>query len=236
MSSLKTNWWISGALFGVLATALATGQSTVPANPAGQNSGDPAVPAGAQTAPPAQTVVPPRKTITLGELVDAMTQQEKRMNDLMRNFKPIVETYIQEEQPDAALGTTPKGDDYFLSRLDVTGRAANTMAFADEDHGKGDKKSAKNVEAFQADGFAQALFPDLDHFDRQNYDFEFVRWENLGDLHCAALNVAPHEKSDNRGFFGRIWVEDQNYNIVRFTGTYRSKAFSKRSFHFDSWR
>ena len=236
MSSLKTNWWISGALFGVLATALATGQSTVPANPAGQNSGDPAVPAGAQTAPPAQTVVPPRKTITLGELVDAMTQQEKRMNNLMRNFKPIVETYIQEEQPDAALGTTPKGDDYFLSRLDVTGRAANTMAFADEDHGKGDKKSAKNVEAFQADGFAQALFPDLDHFDRQNYDFEFVRWENLGDLHCAALNVAPHEKSDNRGFLGRIWVEDQNYNIVRFTGTYRSKAFSKRSFHFDSWR
>ena len=41
---------------------------------------------------------------------------------------------------------------------------------------------------------------------------------------------------ENRGFIGRIWVEDQNFNIVRFTGTYTSKAFSRRAFHFDSWR
>jgi hypothetical protein len=31
-------------------------------------------------------------------------------------------------------------------------------------------------------------------------------------------------------------VEDQDFNIVRFTGAYTSKAFSKRAFHFDSWR
>lgn len=111
MASLKTKWRVSGALFGVLAAGLATGQSAAPATPAGQNSGDTAAPA--QTAPAAQAVAPARKTITLGELVEAMTQQEKRMNTLMRNFKPIVETYIQEEQPDAALGTTPKADDYF---------------------------------------------------------------------------------------------------------------------------
>jgi len=233
MSALKTNWRISGALFGLLAVGFATGQSTTPASPAGQGAGDPAMPpAAGQTAPAA----PARKTITLGELVEATTRQERRMIELMRNFHPIVETYVQEQQPDAALGTSPKGDDYFLSRLDVTGKAATALAFTDEERGKGDKKSLRNAEAFQAGGFAEALFPDLEHFDRENYDFEFVRWENLGDLHCAALNVAPHEKSDNRGFLGRIWVEDQNYNIVRFTGTYRSKAFSKRSFHFDSWR
>jgi hypothetical protein len=31
-------------------------------------------------------------------------------------------------------------------------------------------------------------------------------------------------------------VEDQDFNIVRFTGTYTAKRYSKRSFHFDSWR
>lgn len=156
------------------------------------------------------------------------------MTQLMRNFHPIVETYIQEQQPDQALGTSPKADDYFLSRLDVSGRSAKTLAFSDEDRSKkGDQRKAA---AFVAGGFADALFPDLDHFDRQNYDFEFVRWETLGDLRCGVLNVAPHEKTENRGFIGRIWVEDQNFNIVRFTGAYTSKAFSKRSFHFDSWR
>ena len=80
------------------------------------------------------------------------------------------------------------------------------------------------------------MFPDLDHFDRQNYTFEFVRWEVLGDVRCAEIDVKPRENSVNRGFVGRIWVEDQDFNIVRFTGTYASKALSKRAFHFDSWR
>lgn len=156
------------------------------------------------------------------------------MTELMRNFHPIVETYIQEQQPDQTLGTVPKADDYFLSRLDVSGKSATTLAFSDDDRSK--KGDQRKTAAFVAGGFADALFPDLDHFDRQNYDFEFVRWENLGDLHCGVLNVAPHEKTENRGFIGRIWVENQNFNIVRFTGAYTSKAFSKRSFHFDSWR
>ncbi len=40
-------------------------------------------------------------------------------------------------------------------------------------------------------------------------------------------------------FFGRIWIEDQDGNIVRFNGTYtgpRSEDDSRYFFHFDSWR
>jgi hypothetical protein len=180
---------------------------------------------------------PAAKTITLGELVDSIARQERHMTDLMRNFRPIVETYIQEEKPDPALMTSPKDDDYFLSRLDLSGKATSALAFTGDEHGKNsDTKLPKDAEAFAAGGFAQALFPDMDHFDRQNYNFEFVRWENLGDVRCGVLNVSPREGVENRGFFGRIWVEDQNYSIVRFTGSYSSKAFAKRSFHFDSWR
>ncbi len=156
------------------------------------------------------------------------------MTDLLRNFKPIVETYIQEQQPDSALGTSPKRDDYFLSRLDLTGKAAGTSPFADEEHSRG--KKLPQDEPFAAAGFAQALFPDLDHFDRQNYTFEFVRWELLGEVRCALVDVKPRDRSRNRGFMGRIWVEGQDFNIVRFTGTYTSKALSSRAFHFDSWR
>ncbi|HZW80526.1 MAG TPA: M48 family metalloprotease [Candidatus Deferrimicrobiaceae bacterium] len=184
------------------------------------------------------SAVSPRKTIAFDDLVDSAIQQEHHMIDLLRNFQPIVETYIQEQQHDSALGTSPKDDDYFLSRLDLTGNAVSTSAFADEEHLKhgGKKKLPKIEEPFAAASFAQALFPDLEHFDRQNYTFEFVRWETLGEVRCAAVDVKPRENSRQHSFVGRIWVEDQDFNIVRFTGTHTSNAFSKPAFHFDSWR
>jgi len=87
------------------------------------------------------------------------------MTGLLRNFKPIIETYIQKQQRDAALGTSPKGDDYFLSRLDLAGNAASTSAFADDEPLKRgwERKlpKPKNEDPFAAAGFAQALFPDL---------------------------------------------------------------------------
>jgi hypothetical protein len=41
-------------------------------------------------------------------------------------------------------------------------------------------------------------------------------------------------------FYGRIWIEDQDGNVVRFNGTYTGPSSeedsSKYYFHFDSWR
>jgi hypothetical protein len=182
--------------------------------------------------------VPARNFVAFDVLVDSAIRQERRLIDLMRNFKPIVETYIQEEKPDSDLGISPKGDDYFLSRLDLTGNAPATLAFADLEPWKErwEQKLLKNPQPFAAAGFAQALFPDLGHFNRQNYTFKFVRWDILGEVRCGVVDVKPRENSENRGFVGRIWVEDQDFNIVRFTGAYTSKRLSKRAFHFDSWR
>jgi Peptidase family M48 len=175
-----------------------------------------------------------RKSVTFREFVDQAIRQEQKLTALMRNFQPIVETYVQEEKHDSALQTSPKDDDYFLSRLDLAGKNPSDREF-EKPKGRR-KKEPKNADAFAAGGFALAVFPDLDHFDRQNYDFEFVRWEILGDVRCGVVKVEPREDAKNRGFLGRIWIEDQDFNIVRFTGEYTSKAFSKRTYHFDSWR
>jgi peptidase M48-like protein len=185
---------------------------------------------------------PVGKTVTFEELVDSAILQERRLTELMRYFKPIVETYVQEEKHDSAVQTSPKSDDYFLSRLDLTGNAPANREFENLERSKLEKekklerKLVQGEQPFAAVGFAQAVFPDLEHFDGQNYLFSFVRWEVLGDVRCVVMDVTPRENTANRGFVGRIWVEDQNFNIVRFIGTYTSKAFSKRSFHFDSWR
>jgi len=226
MFALRTFSWLGRTLFAVFVVGLVVGQDAPPASQP---------PSPAQAPPPS---VLARKSVTFDDFVDSAIRQERRLTDLMRNFKPVVETYIQLQRADSDLRTAPKADDYFLSRLDLTGNAPATLAFADQERFKqgAEKKFFKNAQPFLAAGFAQGLFPDLDHFDRQNYTFEFVRWEILGEVRCGLVDVKPRVDSGNRGFVGRIWVEDQDFNIVRFNGAYASKAFSKRAFHFDSWR
>jgi Peptidase family M48 len=218
MLGLKNLPALKRAAFVVVLAGVTTGQN---ATPSAQNA-----PAASQSKPA------PPKALSFDEFLDATIRQERSLANLMRNFKPIVETYVQEEKPDPKTGSAPKNDQYFLSRLDMTGSVETTRSFKEEER----KKPTKNVEGFSASGFALALFPDLDHLDRQNYNFEFVRFENLGDVRCAVINVFPRENADNRGFMGRIWVEDQDHAIVRFVGSYTAKGFNKRAFHFDSWR
>src|SRR5689334_20974389 len=122
---------------------------------------------------------PARKGVTFDEFVDSAILQERRLTELMRNFKPVVETYIQQEKHDSDVQTSPKNDNYFLSRLDLTGDAPANREFENQEHSKFDKekKLLKGEQPFAAVGFAQSVFPDLEHFDRQNYLFRFVRWE-----------------------------------------------------------
>jgi len=164
----------------------------------------------ARTAPLAST----GKRIVFDDFVDSVVRQERRLPDLMRSFKPIIETYIQEEgsQYRFQKGITPNGDDYFLSRLDLTGNSPSTVPFADEEtwYQGAEKNFVQDPLPFSPVAIAQALFPDWGHFDRQNYTFEFVRWEVLGEVRCAAVDVRPRGNSKKRGFVGRIWVEDRD--------------------------
>jgi Peptidase family M48 len=72
-----------------------------------------------------------------------------------------------------------------------------------------------------------------------------VRREFLGEVRCLVFEVAPLDKTVSGQFVGSIWVEDKDYRIVRFNGTYTAgKAASRFAlhsnsalyFHFDSWR
>ncbi|HEX4786606.1 MAG TPA: M48 family metalloprotease [Candidatus Sulfotelmatobacter sp.] len=225
MFSRLTVPWLGRILFEVFLAGIAAGQSVTPAVPPSNS---------VQVLPAA----PAHGAARFEVLVDSAVRQERRLTILMRNFTPIVETYIQEEKPDSDPGTTPRSDDYFLSRLNLKGNGIAIRVFGEPEGWKEEweKKLLKNRSPFSAVGFAQAIFPDFDHFDRRNYIFKFVRWEDLGEVHCGVMDVNPREHSQNRGFVGRIWVEDRDFNIVRFTGTYTSKRLTKRAFHFDSWR
>ena len=98
----------------------------------------------------------------------------------------------------------------------------------------GKKKSPENY--LLPEGFVQMLLPDAQRFDRETYEFEYVRREFLGDVRCLVFDVRPRPDNESGRFLGRIWVEDQRYHIVRFNGTYTLSEAAALFFHFDSWR
>jgi hypothetical protein len=93
---------------------------------------------------------------------------------------------------------------------------------------------------YNPNGFMQMMFIDPSGFDQQHYVFSFVRREFLGTVRTWVFDV--HPKADVKGmgrFYGRIWIEDEGGNVVRFNGTYTgptTEDASKYYFHFDSWR
>jgi hypothetical protein len=177
---------------------------------------------------------------TMEEVVDRVITNENRASQQIRQYSPLVETYIQNLKPDKDLGYVPAGDKYFLGRADFT-KGVSLVSLTDT-NGKGKKifGSIGNFFSFALqfvpDGFLQMIFIDTNGFDKQHYKFDYVRREFLGEVRCLVFDVTPQDKSGKGRFLGRIWVEDQDFNIVRFNGAYSGNGHSSWWFHFDSWR
>jgi hypothetical protein len=177
---------------------------------------------------------------TMEEVVDRIIVNENHLNQEIRKFSPLVETYIQNLKPDKELGFTPAGDKYFLGRADFS-KGVNLVSLTDADtKGKKIFSGIGNFFSFAMqylpDGFLQMIFIDTNGFDKQHYKFDYVRREFLGEVRCLVFDVSPEAKAGKGRFLGRIWVEDQDYHIVRFNGAYGGSGHSSWYFHFDSWR
>src|ERR1700761_4631499 len=208
MFPVRANLWTGAMLLAALPAAVAAGQDASPATPN-------------QIAPRNAVDAPERKSVDLNQYVDAAIGQERRLIELMRNFRPVIETYIQKEKLDPDAVSSPDGDEYFLGRLDLTGSSpsVNPFSAAESLKKKARKKVSKKVvksRLLEPIDFARPVFPDMAHFDRENYTFEFAHFESLGEVRCAAFDVKPREDGGH-SFIGRIWIEDRDFNIVRFT-------------------
>jgi hypothetical protein len=195
----------------------------------------------AVAAEPAPQPLPPQQTArTMDEVIDRVISNENRLNNQISKYSPLVETYIQNLKPDKDLGYTPAGDRYFLGRAQFS-KGVELVSLSDtSSKGKKIFTGIGNFFSFAMqylpDGFLQMIFIDTNGFDKQHYKFDYVRREFLGEVRCLVFDVTPKEKSGKGRFLGRIWVEDQDYNIVRFNGAYGGNGHSSWYFHFDSWR
>jgi hypothetical protein len=216
-------------------------QSPSPAQPL-VNSAPTAAPAGstpASAAPaPAQASSSPT---TFNDVLDRIVQREHLFLAQMRHMHPMVETYLQDLKNDKAEGggnTIPVGDQYYLGRLDMSEGPEDVSFLGQPGFGRRLVHKLTGVYSlrFLPMGFAQMVILDTD-FQKKYYNFTFVRREFLGEVRCLVIDVQPKPGQKTARFMGRIWVEDQDYNVVRFNGTYAPQPKNANFFfHFDSWR
>src|SRR6266478_6256200 len=174
------------------------------------------------------------------QVVDRAVEREHFFMAQMKQLHPLVETYLQNLREDRDLNApVPVSDVYFLGRLDMSEGTDDRTFTSPTTAGLGKRMLNKlsNVYSmkFLPLGFAQMVILDQD-FQRRYYDFTFVRREFLGEVRCIVMDVAPKKDAGKGRFLGRIWIEDQDYNIVRFNGTYYPHPRASYYLHFDSWR
>lgn len=216
------NRWILAAALGVCLAGPSFAQSAQPANE------------------PATT---PSQPVTEQQVINAIIAREHQEVATLRHYSPIVETYIQDLKWDPQLGAVPAKDHYYLGVADLSRGVADRTMLRDANAGLLRKLNPiKDLTSLLGNsyvpaGFLQMIFVDPVDFDLQHYKFEYVRREFLGAVKCLVFDVTPLPKSGDGRFQGRIWVEDQNYAIVRFNGVFVpvTRAFGW-NLHFDSWR
>src|SRR5438270_5997987 len=206
-------------------------QNVAPAANMPQADTGPAAKPGASTLAPAPPVSPAD--------ADKVFYQEAKLVQDMHKFSPVVETYIQNMKADDTFGALPNGDDYFIGRLVLNEKGMADKIYQQKKLNLGQRFLERLNSFYKMNyvplGFMQLLFLNV-NFDKQHYDLKYLHQEFMGAVRTRVYDVMYKPKQKGTHFVGRIWVEDQDFHIVRFNGTYEPRYRSHFFFHFDSWR
>jgi len=179
-------------------------------------------------------------------LIDKSIAREQVVIKTLRERAPIVETYIQNMRPDPVMGQVPDSDVHFLARV-AFGKVISDNGYVQEK--QSDKGFFKHSLSYLTGlsgslhltyheaGFVQMLLVDSNSYNRQMYTFNFLRNDFLGTIPTVVFDVQPTKKSAVGRFAGRIWIDRNSGNIVRFNGSFSGAEKDIREYyHFDSWR
>jgi hypothetical protein len=183
------------------------------------------------------------------QAIERIVARENALVAEMKTHSPLVEVYIQ-AQGAISKSTTGGKDYYFLGRAKLDDGVSflnlNDAKDAPQPEvkkgffrrifGFGFKSGNGENVVYHPNGFLEMIYLDRSSFSRQTYDFEYLRREFLGEVRCFVFDISPKKGMEVGRFSGRIWVEDQGFNIVRFNGAYQGASKENLYFHFDSWR
>src|SRR6202041_4017689 len=209
---MRTSKWIFTAALLVAVSAAQQASDS-------QSSAPPQAPQSQTSTAPAPTPSALPLPTTMDQVVDRFIEREHGLMKALSTRTPVVETYLQNLTADPQLGPVPSADHYFLGRMDM-GETVDRQDYLKDPEKSMQTRLMGGFQKFfkvqyQPVGFSWMVYADRTDFDREHYDFRYARREFLGDVRCLVFDVTPKKNSGKGRFVGRIWVEDQGFNIVR---------------------
>src|SRR5437588_1817044 len=249
--------WKSIFAASLLIALSALAQQTTTVTPAAEQTAPAAAPQSPTVQPQAQPAAIPASTVpattpapstpapsvaaptTMDQVVDRAIAREHALMEMLKTRTPLVETYLQTLKLDNQMGPSPVHDHYFFGRMDLA-ETVDRRDYLSKEASFQNRMLGGFTKLFKFEykpiGFSWMIFADRDDFDRAHYEFKYVHREFQGDVRCIVFDVMPKKDAGKGRFQGRIWVEDQDFNIVRLNGTYNRSTRNTFFFHMDSWR
>jgi hypothetical protein len=174
---------------------------------------------------------------TVDEVLARVAATEANFLKEMHRYRPLVETYVQFFRDHEDGRQFVVDDAYFIGKLEFAPNLEFRSLIAEKASLSSRFSFLKRTERpkLLPRGFVQMAILDSGGFDRAHYEIENLHREFVGEVRCLVMDVKPRPKEPEGRFVGRIWVEDQGYHIVRFSGTYTSKD-PLRYLHFNGYR
>src|ERR1700692_1006919 len=234
MRVMRNMKWMVLVLLTMSLAAAAQQSAAAPQSPQSVSAAQPA------SAQPAHLESP----TTMNQVIDRVILREKDLIKFLSPRTPIVETYLQNLTQDPQLGPIPQDDHYFLGRMGLRDSIDRSDYLQEKVKGEGEGMEKRLLGGitkrfkfqYQPLGFSWMIFADRNEFDRQHYNFHYARREFLGDVRWLVFDLTPKKDAGRGRFLGRIWVEDQDFNIVRLNGTFARPSRNSYYYHMDSWR
>ena len=174
-------------------------------------------------------------------MIDQFIANEQAQVKSQDSFTVMTETYVQVLRPGSG-DLQVIGDHYFLGHASIGSKVTVENLKGTARHRSLLMRFAKRISpmmSYAPDGFAQMAHPAMLNFDRDHYDFTFLRREALDGMNCLVFDVSPKPRyKKTEGMFdGTIWVEEQDHAIIRYLGDFTgSNDVGGYYFHFESRR
>jgi hypothetical protein len=170
-----------------------------------------------------------------------MSKAERAVLERLRTSHPLMEVYIQNVAPDEARGWVPPT----TTTSSANSSSMTRRRFVRSDNGNRTRRDAAHHletanlgDAFRRDGGARLAGA------RSKAIRIHVRPPGVPRrIALSSCSTSGRFATARQGFVGRIWIEDRDYNLVRFNGASRGseetmsgRAQAEAVVHMDGWR
>jgi outer membrane lipoprotein-sorting protein len=175
----------------------------------------------------------PPKGITVPEIIQKFAAKEKEFKAARDNY-----TFRQDVRVQTLDGDTVTGEyrEVFDVTFDDTGRHLENVVFAPENTLTEILMTPEDLQDIR-----HTMPFVLTSDEIPDYDILYVGQQQEDELHCYVFDIAPKKIESKRRYFqGRIWVDDQDLQIVKTSGKAVPETHKKNNENlfpkFTTWR